>query len=220
MPVGPGSTAHLHADQARLDRFAPIGIWVVVAGGALVALLGLAEVHYYRALWHWFHVLVRAVQQGRPAPTQPSPPAWSPIGTVLSLATGAAEVTMLVWQYRAARVAQALGYPARRSPGWGVGCWFVPVVNLWMPYQAIRDCLPPGHPGRPRVLVAWLLYLGYSIVVAPAAIVTVVVAPTLGVVLVGVALAVEVAIGWNASRAVRDIVADHREAVVGGAAVR
>ena len=79
--------------------------------------------------------------------------------------TVAAIVFACIWQHRAATAARSLGYPAARSPGWGVGCWFVPIVNLWMPYGAVRDCLPPDHPERARVLrwwVAWLctVYLG------------------------------------------------------------
>ena len=51
------------------------------------------------------------------------------------------------------------GTPPARSPAWGVGCWFVPIVNLWMPYGAVRDCLPPGHPERARVLRWWVAWL-------------------------------------------------------------
>jgi len=51
------------------------------------------------------------------------------------------------------------GYPARRSPALGVGGWFIPVCNFWFPYQAIRDCLPPGHPARRMVLHMWLWFI-------------------------------------------------------------
>jgi hypothetical protein len=27
----------------------------------------------------------------------------------------------------------------RFSPGWAVGCWFVPFLNLWRPYQVIKE---------------------------------------------------------------------------------
>jgi hypothetical protein len=36
----------------------------------------------------------------------------------------------------------------------------VPVVNLFMPYGAVRACLPPGHAERPRVLRWWIALLG------------------------------------------------------------
>ena len=65
----------------------------------------------------------------------------------------------LVWQHRAAPAGRALGIPSGMSPAWGVGCWFVPVVNLWMPYLAVRDCLPAGDPHRARVLHWWIAWL-------------------------------------------------------------
>ena len=45
-----------------------------------------------------------------------------------------------------------------------MGCWFVPVVNYWMPYQAIRDCLPPGDPSRRLVKVFWGCFIGVELV--------------------------------------------------------
>ena len=48
--------------------------------------------------------------------------------------------------------------PAAPPPGaWA--SWFVPVVNLWMPYSAVRDCLPHDDPHRPRVLHWWIAWL-------------------------------------------------------------
>jgi hypothetical protein len=29
-------------------------------------------------------------------------------------------------------------------------------VNLWIPFTAVRDCLPVGHPARARVLQWWI----------------------------------------------------------------
>ena len=58
---------------------------------------------------------------------------------------------------------RSLGIPSRQSPAWGVGSWFVPIVRLWVPYSAVRDCLPPGHPHRPRVLHWWIAWLGAGV---------------------------------------------------------
>jgi hypothetical protein len=73
--------------------------------------------------------------------------------------TVAAVIVACIWQHRAASAGRALGIPSRRSPAWGVGSWFVPIVNLWMPYSAVRDCLPPDHPYRRRVLHWWIAWL-------------------------------------------------------------
>jgi hypothetical protein len=84
------------------------------------------------------------------------------VGEVALLGLG---VVFLVWQYSAATTARALGYPARTSPGFGVGSWFIPIINLWYPYMALSDCLPPDHPLRPRALWAWLGYAGVAFLV-------------------------------------------------------
>jgi hypothetical protein len=72
-------------------------------------------------------------------------------------------VLILRWQYKAAQTAQLLRMPARRSPGLGVGSWFIPVVNLWFPYQAIRDCLPVGDPGRKVVARMWAFFVAVAV---------------------------------------------------------
>ncbi len=68
-------------------------------------------------------------------------------------------VFLLRWQFQAAATARFLFLPARRSPGLGVGSWFIPVVNFWFPYQSMRDCLPPGDPGRAVVARMWAFFI-------------------------------------------------------------
>ena len=92
-------------------------------------------------------------------------PVWYRAVTgVGELLTVAGFVLFLVWQHWAASTAGSLGYPAKRSPALGVGGWFIPVCNLWFPYQAIRDCLPPGHPERRLVLHMWLWLIASLVV--------------------------------------------------------
>lgn len=66
---------------------------------------------------------------------------------------------LAVWTNRVATTARRLGYPARRSTGWAVGGWFVPVVNLWFPYQSIVDSVSRVNPRRSQVLAWWLVYV-------------------------------------------------------------
>jgi hypothetical protein len=69
-------------------------------------------------------------------------------------------VALCIWQFHAAKTAQLLHLPARRSPGLGVGGWFIPIVNFWFPYQAIRDCFAPGDSGRQVVGRMWACFVG------------------------------------------------------------
>lgn len=142
--------------------------WGLVTIGAFAVCLTALRLGYatqLAAYAHWFRAAWHAVGAGRPAPTPPTPPAAYVLLSYLSSLTGmAVAIVFLVWQHRAASAARWLGLPARHSPAWGVAFWFIPVANLWCPYQALRDCLPPGHPVRRRVLVCWLLFLASSVV--------------------------------------------------------
>ncbi|MBV8950050.1 MAG: DUF4328 domain-containing protein [Actinobacteria bacterium] len=89
----------------------------------------------------------------------------APLLTYCSLGVLVAGVLFLVWMYRAAAVARALGLPARRSPGLATVSFLIPVVNLWWPYQSTCDLLPPGHPGRHVVGRWWATWLTSSLLV-------------------------------------------------------
>ena len=130
---------------------------VVVLNGVIFALASSAWSDYY----HQLGLMISAASNGQPVTAAPQPPAWSYLGGSLFLLC---EVVFFVWQYRAATTAKLLGYPAKRSPGMGVGSYFIPVVDLWFPYQALRDCLPPGDKNRKVVLWVWLLILATTAV--------------------------------------------------------
>lgn len=186
-------------------------LWAAI--GAVGLLVNWADVGYYRALWHWWQAALHAIRAGQHAPAQPHSPLWGSLFSLVGLGAVAIEVFFFIWQHRAATVARALRYPARHSPGWGVGCWFVPIVNVWMPYQAISDCFPPGHPARRQVLYAWLPLLVVTILLVPATLVTMVAVPAAAVVLIVASLAMYAAVGLMGRQVVRAIATDHRDAI-------
>jgi hypothetical protein len=114
----------------------------------------------YREFGHQFRLSMDAPANHRITPTVPSEGGFS---SVLVLCALAALIVVCIWQFRAATAARAMRLPAKRSPGWGVVFWFIPIVNFWMPYQAIRDCLAPADPNRAHVLRYWLFILGVEI---------------------------------------------------------
>jgi hypothetical protein len=58
-----------------------------------------------------------------------------------------AAVLFLRWLHRAFRNLHAPGMPlARYTPGWAVGSWFVPFVNLVVPKKATNDAWRAGDP--------------------------------------------------------------------------
>lgn len=76
----------------------------------------------------------------------------------------AAGICWLVWQHRLASSARVDRRAVRRSPGWHVGSWFIPVVNLWFPFQNVSDLdRGLGHfsdrDRRPPLVAWWVLWL-------------------------------------------------------------
>jgi hypothetical protein len=79
------------------------------------------------------------------------------VGTIQFLVFIAAAILFLVWIYRAYKNLGALGASGLEySPGWAVGGWFVPFLNLWRPYQVTAEIWkasdPDAHVSEPQ---AW-----------------------------------------------------------------
>jgi hypothetical protein len=151
-------------ESARLAR---MGVWVQAIYGVVAAVsfsVLLTE------MLDWIDE-VRELPAGTDAhvPDPSVPMAFYGVQLLGLLQLGAL-IVWVVWQHRANTAASALGLPLTRSPGWGVGGWFIPLVNFWFPYEAARDNLPHGHPARPVVLHWWLGFLGQSLAIWPVAI--------------------------------------------------
>lgn len=49
-------------------------------------------------------------------------------------------ILILIWIYRANANARALGaLNMQFKPGWAIGWYFIPIANLWKPYQALKE---------------------------------------------------------------------------------
>lgn len=55
-------------------------------------------------------------------------------------------IPFLMWIHRANRNARALGAQDMQfTPGWSVGWYFIPIFNLWKPYQAMKEIWQASH---------------------------------------------------------------------------
>jgi hypothetical protein len=101
-------------------------------------------------------------------PTQTS--GWSSFAGILGVA---ALVLLIVWTWRSAHNARALGRGgARLSPGWAIGAWFIPLANFVLVYVLVSDlwrssdpASEPGDgwrrlPGSPLVRIWIVAYTG------------------------------------------------------------
>ncbi len=48
-------------------------------------------------------------------------------------------VLWCIWQHRAHQTARDLVGGTEMSAAWAVGCWFIPIVNYFKPFQAVRE---------------------------------------------------------------------------------
>jgi hypothetical protein len=68
-------------------------------------------------------------------------------GVVQMLVYVTTAILFLVWVYRASSNLAPLGAPSQTiSPGWAVGWWFIPFLNLVRPYQAVREIWQLSEP--------------------------------------------------------------------------
>jgi len=154
------------ADARSMARLARFSLPFAGVSTLLLLLYTRLNAGTLREFGHQFHRAVEAGQQNvtpPPITVQPISGSFGAVVSLVDLLGVAALIINLIWQHRAATAARALNLPARRSPGLGVGGWFIPVCNFWFPYQAIRDCLPAEDPHRVLVLRWWLAYLGMGL---------------------------------------------------------
>lgn len=90
-------------------------------------------------------------------------------------------VAFLLWLWRVAGNMVALGNAASHveyTPGWAVGSFFIPIVNLFMPYRAVREVWEKSDPAvvtdpdvglkpagtSPLVLGWWLTWIAMNVI--------------------------------------------------------
>jgi hypothetical protein len=152
------NTSGLVASEMGMAPVARFSLGLPGLVGVLALLVVRTQSSQMLQLGQDFKVAYDDAARGLPTPQFPNTP-FSPWFVVLGLVAGAGLVVTVMWQHRAASAARALGFPATCSPAWGVGSWFVPVVNYWFPYLALRDCLPPDDAHRGLVLQWWLAFV-------------------------------------------------------------
>jgi hypothetical protein len=70
----------------------------------------------------------------------------------------ACAITIGMFLHRANKNARALAggeIPLEYTPGWTVGWFFVPLLNLWKPYAAVSEMFTVSRPAKPSMLGAW-----------------------------------------------------------------
>lgn len=193
-----------------------VALWVavnIVVYGYTLARAG--AIH--RAFAAYFTAVSNSAHQGATLPTLNSYYRFPPLLYLVQMGGLAATAFIAVWQNRAAHRARWLGYPARYSPLYGAWAWFIPIANLWVPYRALRDCLPPGHQTRQIVLRSYLFWILTPVADMLASVAAVVVARPAFSLLVGVAVAASLVFAAaGMAKVVQAVDRQHRAGRAGG----
>lgn len=88
------------------------------------------------------------------------------LGSVFGLAEFAAAILFLVWKYRAAVNARLLDPSAMKiSPGLAVGSYFIPLVNLVLPYLAMAGIARASRVERFWAILWWVGHGGIFLII-------------------------------------------------------
>ncbi len=144
----------LAKDPTGLTRFVVVMMWITLLLAAVAVVIG-------------------AVFLSRGVPAQAAEGFTTKdaitggIGLLQVLVLVATCIPFCMWVHRANRNAHALGAKGMQfTPGWAVGWYFIPIANLWKPYQAMKEIWQASHNPRtwgtePAGLVSnwWTLWL-------------------------------------------------------------
>lgn len=123
-------------DPKRLTKWL---IWLLVAGIVCDAVFAISELAQHQ-------LLIRMRDGGFASELELMSAAEANdlrhgiIGIAVMLVVITTIVLFAVWIHRVSSNLHALGTPGLRfTPGWAVGWYFVPIANLWKPFQAMKE---------------------------------------------------------------------------------
>ena len=97
-----------------------------------------------------------------------------PISGLLLLVALAGAVVFFIWLYRVSENARAIsGETPGITSGWAVGWFFIPIANLWMPYQAVVGIWRrmKGDTDNEDTVAGWWIMFWIAIIAEMAAII-------------------------------------------------
>ena len=166
-PVGPPSTVQRSRTAAprRLSSREVQPIWVlaalstlgIVAVSLLDVLIVVLNVRWYDALAELSSGALYVAEREMEVPSLAGDrvtaieSAAAALGQLSRLAYFGAGVAFVAWHYRARVNLEGLGITGfKRSQGWVLGAWLLPIVSLVMPYGMVAEVHRASDPAFPR----------------------------------------------------------------------
>ncbi|QSQ17324.1 DUF4328 domain-containing protein [Myxococcus landrumensis] len=130
--------------------------WAVVATGAII-LHAVTEMALL-AVRFWLYPFLQGLDMARVDAMVAYGTAIGTLRALMIAATILSVVGFLTWQYHVFRLANSLDV-SQASPRWAILGWFIPGMNLFKPYQMMRDLWSDlgGEASRARLIRAWWL---------------------------------------------------------------
>ena len=146
---------------------------------------------------------------------------FSSLDTIGWLVAIGATVAFLVWFHRAYVNLSIAHGTTMYAPGWAIGVWFIPVLNLWRPYFMTSELLPGTVDGEPaddrpsRLTTWWVLWTASGIVALLISYGLLNELPGLLVTLLDCAASTGLAVSALLAIRIVRIVTDHQDALLG-----
>jgi hypothetical protein len=202
-------------EEAKKGRLAAIGLGI---GEGVYAIEGLALAILIGPIIHQVRINVDQISQNSSANISPFAGVGGRVfGTILALdfanlAVFAAQILFMIWVHQSATLAQRAGLPARHSPLWAVLGFFIPIVSLWFPAQAVTDLFPANDPARRLVGWWWASYLLRGMMFLPIGVAAFFSTPAAIIVAVAVAV-IPITTAWTGRRLIAAALQAHRQLV-------
>jgi hypothetical protein len=125
-------------DPTRLTRWLKILLWAQIGLGTVAVISDLLELKLLADLQA---VLAGILTPGRVADEFARYRRASDTSiAIVRLIFPVTAIIFLMWIHRANYNARRLGAAGMTyTPGWAVGCFFIPIASLWMPYEAMVE---------------------------------------------------------------------------------
>ena len=167
-PINPYQTY-----EAGIAQATPLAHWQSPKMLGTLSQLGFAGVVLFYLAWLVMVLSVPVSFFDYPDFTEISPLMFFSVGIFAVIITISLTLVFLLWLYRMCKNLPALGVEGlTTSPGWAVGWFFVPIMNLVKPHQVVSEVAKAGlpvvlrestdwhlHPVSPLVHGWWLLFV-------------------------------------------------------------